>query len=315
MIKTSILDAVLKKVLNLQPEEKFLVVTDPLKESLARQFYTHAQTITTKAKIIVMPVLKQSGEEPPQEVAEEMKQNDVQILLTAKSISHTKARRDAIAKGARLISSPGMTAEMLNRCVDIDYDELISFHEWLRPIIINSNEIRVTSKNGTDITFAVRNTHGKSSELLKDRQGKSGNLPTGEIDSGVISEKTNGRIVIDGSMLTGLLKEPIVLEVKKGAAQIVSDNPESEELKEVLDNVGPEAYKIAEFGVGTNPKAIITGEVLEDEKVRGTVHFAVGNDLTYGGNNDVPIHLDGVLRKPTMIIDGKVVIEDGEFRD
>ena len=81
----------------------------------------------------------------------------------------------------------------------------------------------------------------------------------------------------------------------------------------MLDKAGKNAYKIEEFGIGTDPKAKLSGIVLEDEKVKGTVHFALGNDLSYGGKNNVPIHLDGVIRKPTIIVDKKTIMKNGKF--
>ncbi len=87
----------------------------------------------------------------------------------------------------------------------------------------------------------------------------------------------------------------------------------SEKLKTILDEIGLPAYRLAEFGIGTNPKAKLTGKVIEDEKVKGTVHFALGNDLSYGGNNDIPLHLDGVIKEPTIIVDGQTIMVDGKF--
>ncbi|MBW2992319.1 aminopeptidase, partial [Candidatus Woesearchaeota archaeon] len=107
---------------------------------------------------------------------------------------------------------------------------------------------------------------------------------------------------------------PITIEVKEGYAVNIEGGEEADRLKERLDAVGKEAYKIAELGVGTNPKAIVTGNSLEDEKSLGTCHFALGNDLAYGGKNDVPIHIDGIIRNPTIYIDGKKIMEKGELQ-
>jgi leucyl aminopeptidase (aminopeptidase T) len=69
---------------------------------------------------------------------------------------------------------------------------------------------------------------------------------------------------------------------------------------------------LAELGVGTNDAATITGKVLEDEKVYGTVHLAFGNNMHFGGVNDVQYHADGVITRPTLVVDGEVLIEDGK---
>jgi len=314
MLNQNLLKKVLNKILNLDQEEKFLIITDNIKKHLAEDLFTYATNNDYNAKLLLIPELKQNGEEPSLQVATEMLKSDVIIMLTDKSLSHTTARRLATEKGARIISSPGITEEILNRCVDIDYDKLITFHKYLRPIIADSKQIKVTTKLGTDITFSIQNTHGYAKYLLKHDKGAFGNLPRGEVDSGIIN--ANGTIVVDGSMASiGLLKEPIKLEVINNIARIVSDNKDSLKLKIILDKVGNNAYLIAEFGIGTNPEAKLTGIILEDEKVKGTIHFALGNNLSYNGKNNVPIHLDGIIKEPTIIVDNKVVMQEGKFID
>ena len=87
----------------------------------------------------------------------------------------------------------------------------------------------------------------------------------------------------------------------------------AEEVIKRLDRVGPMAYLVAELGIGLNPKAKVTGNILEDEKVIGTAHIAVGNNLSYGGDNDVPLHLDGVITRPDIYADGKKLMQKGRF--
>jgi aminopeptidase len=312
MINQNLIKTVLNKILNLNKEEKLLIISDNVKKNLAEEFFMYAVSNKYKAKLTLIPELKQNGEEPSRDVSKEMLHSNAILMITNKSLSHTEARRFASEKGARIISAPGITEEILNRCVDIDYEELIKRHQWLRPIIANSQEIKVTTKLGTEITFSVENTHGYAEHLLKHNNGAFGNLPSGEVDSGVIN--ANGRIIIDGSMAgVGLLKEPIELDITNNVAEIVSNNEDSIKLKEILDEIGRDAYLIAEFGIGTNQNATLSGIVLEDEKVLGTIHFALGNDLSYGGENDIPLHLDGIVKEPTIIVDKKVIMDNGKF--
>ncbi|MFZ8830027.1 MAG: aminopeptidase, partial [Candidatus Aenigmatarchaeota archaeon] len=84
-----------------------------------------------------------------------------------------------------------------------------------------------------------------------------------------------------------------------------------EKLEKIFRELGEKARQIAEFGIGTNPKAKIIGNILEDEKVFGTCHFALGNNVNFGGNNDVSFHLDGIIEKPTIIVDGKEIMRNG----
>jgi len=301
---------ILDKILKLKADESFLLVADKPNQTFAHDLFEQAKKITHNAKIIIMHELERNGQEPETEVAELMKNFDVQFYWTNKSLSHTKARREATNKGHRIISAPGLTKDMLDRCVDIDYDAMIELNKTLREKLIGSAKIHITSKIGTDLTLSIHDTMGLP--VLLDSPGSWGNLPIGEVDSGVVRENTNGKIVFDGSFPgIGLLNEPIVVEVNKGIGTITSENAQSYELKDMLKQVGEDAFKLAELGIGTNPKARITGNLLEDEKVLGTCHIAFGNDLSYNGSNDVPIHLDGVIRAPTIEVDGKVLMEDG----
>jgi leucyl aminopeptidase (aminopeptidase T) len=120
-----------------------------------------------------------------------------------------------------------------------------------------------------------------------------------------------GHVVVDGSM--GDRKGgKIEISVEEGlAARISGDSPQK--LLRMLAAAGPKARNIAEFGIGTNPKARLTGNVLEDEKVMGTCHIALGDNSTFGGRVRAGIHVDGILLKPTVRIDGKILIRDGRL--
>jgi len=213
-----------------------------------------------------------------------------------------------------IISSPGLTEDMMNRCVDIDYDWLIRLHKKLKLVVLNSKEIHIKTKAGTNIKTAVHDTRSESDNLLKNKKGAFGNLPTGEIDSGIVREKTNGTIVFDSSFPDiGILKNPVKVKVFNGTGKIILDNKEAKKINQMLSSFGEKAFLLGELGIGTNPKAKITGNILEDEKVLETVHFAFGNDLSYNGTNNIPLHLDGVIKEPTIEIDGKTIMKNGKL--
>ncbi len=305
-------DIILKKCMGLKPGESILIITDRNKLSIADVVYKQAMDISDKARLMKIPVSERHGAEPSQEAADEMKKYDVIIIITTKSLSHTKARRDAAAKGARIASMPGITKEIMKRCIDIDYQKLKQTHDKLRSILIKSKEIRITTSLGTDVVTAVHSVHGESAGLYH-KKGEWGNLPAGEVDSGVKEGRTDGIIIVDACFAgVGRLESPITLEVKDGYAVNITGK-DSNQLKELLDPIGKPAYKIAELGIGTNPKADVTGNILEDEKAKATVHFALGNDLYYDGKNDVSIHLDGIITKPTVFADRRIIIKHGKF--
>ena len=126
---------------------------------------------------------------------------------------------------------------------------------------------------------------------------------------------SNGVFVVDGSMAgLGLIKNAnIKIEVENGYATKITGGKMASKLKQQLDGVGKQARNIAEFGIGTNDSAKLSGILLEDEKVMGTIHIALGNNVSMGGSVNVPIHLDGIIKKPTVYLDGKMIMENGKL--
>ena len=110
----------------------------------------------------------------------------------------------------------------------------------------------------------------------------------------------------------GKLKSLLKVYVNEGYAEKI-EGKNAENLEKVLGSVGKEARNIAEFGIGTNEKAIITGNILEDEKVKGTCHIALGNNIGFGGKVNAPLHLDGIIKKPTIFIDNRKIMDNGKM--
>jgi leucyl aminopeptidase (aminopeptidase T) len=143
--------------------------------------------------------------------------------------------------------------------------------------------------------------------------GKWGNLPAGESYIAPVEGKAFGTLVIDGMMAgIGILKEPILATVSGGRFVKISGGEEAHRLEKILSEANENAGSIAELGVGTNRQAKLMGAILVDEKVFGTVHVAIGNNAFMGGTQHSKIHLDGVVLEPTLVIDGKTVIDRGE---
>ena len=120
--------------------------------------------------------------------------------------------------------------------------------------------------------------------------------------------------MIDGAMSgVGEVKEPIRVEIKEGKAISFSGKEEAKKLQEIFADQPELARNIAEFGIGTNSSARIIGNVLEDEKVKGTVHIALGNNAHFGGKVDVPLHLDGIIKNPSFWVDDELIMKEGKF--
>jgi leucyl aminopeptidase (aminopeptidase T) len=305
----------IKECMGAKKKESILVITDTLKRKIGYSLFVNALNLGHKALYIEMKPGKINGEEPPQEVADLMQKFDIVFCPTSKSLTHTDARRNASANGVRIATFPGITEEVMIRGLNADYKAIARMTIKVQKVLEKGKEIRVTAPNGTDISFIIKGRKVITSKGLFHKKGESGNLPTGEAYLAPVEGTSNGVFVVDGSMAgLGLIKNAnIKIEVKDGYAVKITGGTMAKKLNEMLDKVGKDARNIAEFGVGTNPSAKLSGILLEDEKVMGTIHIALGNNKSMGGSVNVPIHLDGVIKKPTVYMDGKVIMKDGKL--
>jgi aminopeptidase len=294
--------------------EKVLVVTDEPLRTIGYSLWQAAKDLGTEVMLVEMLPRKTNGEEPPPEVAELMKKVDVVLCPTSKSLTHTDARRNASAAGARVATLPGVTEEIMIRCMNADYNKIAERTFKICAMMEKTNAIRVTTSLGTNITMPIRGREAHASSGLFKEKGLWGNLPTGESYLAPLEGLSNGVVVVDGSMASvGMVKEPIHILVKDGYATEITGGDEAKRLRELLEPHGKDAYTVAEFGIGTNDKAILTGKILEDEKVMGTIHIAFGDNKSMGGSVRVASHLDGLIKHPTVWFDDKMIMKDGEF--
>lgn len=293
-------------------EEAILVVTDGPERGIGYALFEAAKAVGAEALLIEIVPRRMHGEEPPMAVAGLMRMVDVVLAPTSRSLTHTEARRRACEAGARVATLPGITEEVMVRTLQADYTEVARRSRALAEVLTEGRKAQLTSPAGTEVIFDIGGREGYADTGLYHRPGDFGNLPAGEAFLAPVEGRIEGVIVVDGSMAgVGLLEEPIRLLIEGGVVQRIEGGSEADALRRILEPYGEPGRNIAELGVGTNDRARITGVVLEDEKVLGTVHVALGDNASMGGRVHVPVHLDGVLRRPTLEVDGEMVVEEG----
>jgi leucyl aminopeptidase (aminopeptidase T) len=303
---------VLQKCLGLQENESFLVVTDDVKKDLGESLYKAGKLIGAEAMLVVMKERKKSGEEPPASVAAAMVQSDVVICITEHSLTHTQARKNATASGTRLATMPGITEDMfLEGAISADYSRVKDLTESVTELLSEGKMVRI-EKDGYILNFSIADRNGIPSTGIYLNAGESGNLPSGEAYIAPVEGTANGQILIDGSIAgIGQLHSPVLLHIEKGRI-VEAEGDAAEKLLEILGD--GDGRFLGEFGIGTNDKARITGVVLEDEKVYGTIHVAFGSNNTFGGTVSAGVHIDGVVKKPDIYIDDHMIMENGVLR-
>lgn len=293
--------------------ESVLVITDEPLRKIGYAFWEASKEVGSEAMLLEILPRSSNGEEPPEAVAKFMKDFDVLIIPTSKSMSHTKARREACEGGARCVTLPGILEDTMIRTLNADYNEIAQRSIKLAEVVSRGKTAKVTTPAGTDVTISIEGRTCHADTGLVHRPGDFSNLPAGEVYIAPVEGTANGVIMVDGAMV-GKVKKPIKIVVREGlATQIIGDQA-ARELEKMIEPFGEPGRNVAELGIGTNHKAKIVGSVLEDEKVLGTVHMALGDNKSMGGNISVPSHLDGILLKPTLWIDDKIIMKDGVLK-
>ena len=235
------------------------------------------------------------------------------------------------SKRFRAAWTPTITEEIYLECVDVDYQEMHKYCREIRERLEDSEKIRVASRNGTDITFSVEDQEFILDDGLFNKPGEGGNWPAGEVAVAPCPDTANGTLVFDGSLdvlgETLLVKEePVKVEIKDGYVARISGHDAARRLKNDIDKAMQKAREkgrdreyieasklLGEFGIGTNKKARIHGNMLVDEKVRETCHFAIGSNLPVGGKKGAMNHFDGLVLAPTITYDNNVLMEYGRL--
>lgn len=294
--------------------ESILVVTDAPLRTIG---YALRQAATDLGhEVVLAEILPRAtnGAEPPPQIAELMTRFDVVLCPTSKSLTHTDSRRAASASGVRVGTLPGVTEEIMVRCMNADYDRIAERTHQICALMRQAHTIRVTSPSGTDITMPMAGREAHASSGLFREKGQWGNLPTGEAYLAPLEGQSRGVVVVDGSMAgVGVTSQPIRIVVEAGYATEITGGSEAEKLIALLEPHGRDGRNVAEFGIGTNDRAILTGVILEDEKVMGTIHIAFGDNKSMGGSVRVASHLDGLVKRPTVWFDDHLIMEDGRF--
>jgi len=299
----------------IKPGEKVLVITDEPLRNIGYALWEASKQLAAEAIITEIIPRQSNGEEPPDAVAEMMKIVDVALIPTSMSLSHTDARREASRKGVRIATLPGITEEAMIRTLSADYYEIAARSKKLADILSRGSIVRIITDRGTDVELSIEGRVGFADTGLNHNPGDFSNLPAGEGYISPVEGKSTGVIVFDGSMAgVGILRNEIIrVEVTDGFASQIDGENGAKKLLSIMKPLGKLAFNLAELGIGTNDKARITGSVLEDEKVIGTVHIAFGDNRSMGGFVKVASHLDGVIMNPSVYVDDELILEEGKF--
>ncbi|MGY3616577.1 aminopeptidase [Bradyrhizobium sp. USDA 10063] len=302
---------------SLRTDETCLILCDSSTRDVAKIFFAQGREIAPKTCLIEIASLRAHGEEPPAPAAQAMAQADLILSLCQYSLAHSQARIDAGKKGARFLSMPMYTMELMSDpAVTVNYHAQKKTAQAVADFFTHGNSVHVTSAAGTDIHLTIAGRTGNCCPGFVEKPGDLGSPPDIEANVSPVELESNGVVVIDGSITcpeVGLLTNPVRLWVERGRiVEISSANTVHKDfLEKLFEDKDSKRRILAECGVGLNPAAKLTGTMLTDEGALGCLHFGFGSNYTVGGKNHVAFHLDFVFQNASLSVDGREIIKDG----
>jgi leucyl aminopeptidase (aminopeptidase T) len=312
------IDCLINVCAGVLPKSKVLIISDKSTQTLGEIVFEQTVIITKSTEHITIGGLKYHGGEPPSIVAEKMLSAEIIIALTKLSMAHSEARKKATDNGIKYLSLPDYSIEIFARkSMETDFKSIAPFAEILGNCLSIADCIHISSKAGTALSANIDGRVANVAPGFCNDQYLLASPPDAEVNIAPVERSSNGVIVIDGSITCdkfGLLKELLVIYVKDGLIVSV-DGKLSELYLSLYDKLPDNSKVLAEIGFGLNPNAFLCGSMLEDEGCRGTVHFGFGSNSAIGGINNISFHLDHVILSPTVSLDGKNILQNGEYNE
>lgn len=302
---------------DLKANESALIISDPSTAVIGQALADAAKQVTQHVTHTTIPAVDMHGKEPPVETAEIMKKADVIFGITKMSMAHTNARHEATNLGSRYLSLPDYTEELLKRpALFVNFREITALSRYIANLMTQGKTARITTELGTDVRLNIEGRIGNVAPGWCFEKGSLASPPDAEANVPPIEDMTEGVLVVDGSIPCreiGLLHAPIALTIKNGKI-VKIEGQRAHELEAVFNKHNTDATRVAaEFGIGLNPAAELIGSMLEDEGCLGTIHIGFGSNITIGGKNRVPFHLDTIVRNATVYIDDQLIMENGSL--
>lgn len=312
--------------LGIQPGERVLLITDT-DLSTEQELLAGAIESVGPAELRrwTLPEDERPLQTAPPDILECARTFDVGIHLLAHTSSEEQPYRlsllQATSEGGRLRMGAGLYIDhaILENELSADYEAIARITYRLRDRLQGRSEVHIVSPLGTDLRLSIAGRQVAVDPGIIREPGYY-NLPSGECYVAPLEDSAEGVLVVDKSFPGILIHEPITLTFESGRVVAIEGGEEARRLLRLIEAGeqkpnGEGCRTIAELGIGTNPAARITGNVMTDEKVMGTIHIAIGHNAVapYNGKNHAPLHLDGVMGQPTLTVDDEVLIDKGKY--
>ena len=304
---------------NLKRDEKSLILYDDKTKKIAKLFSYYVSKKTKYNAIINVGNLKFHGEKLPKKIEREMCRSNLILCLTKFSLAHSYSRIKASKRGARFLSLPDYSINFIrDKSIIVNYKKISKEMKKYSNILTKGKKIKIHSKFGTNIDIFIKGRKANFCPGYVNKAGDLGSPPDIETNVSPLEKLSKGTLIVNGSIThpkIKLLKEKVKLEIKNGKIiKIYSRNSKVKRLLiKIFGKSNSKRRVLAECGIGFNPKAKLSGHMLTDEGSRGCVHIGFGSNHTVGGKNNANFHIDLILKKTNLEVDGKYLVKNGSL--
>jgi leucyl aminopeptidase (aminopeptidase T) len=208
--------------------------------------------------------------------------------------------------------------------VNTDYSGVQATGEKVKATMATGKELHITSPEGTDITFKIEGrpffvSDGiiSAEDVAKGGPAVSVYLPAGEAYSTPVAGSGDGKIVIPLGYSQGKEVTNLTLTFAGGKmTAMTGTGPGFDSMKKAYDattDPGKDLLSYIDFGINPNVK-IWPASKLGNWVQAGMVSIGTGNNMWAGGDNKAAFDAGGHLGGCTVTLDGKTIIEKGEWK-
>jgi leucyl aminopeptidase (aminopeptidase T) len=310
-------ELIICRLLNVKSNENLLIIADDKSEAImVEALFKETINIGGTPIISIIPSNWKSHTTLPKPVQASLEYANVVIGVTRGTAAPSYDPEVARLLREKRIRYMSMVLRSLDNFINgaalADYDEVYNYAKKLAKAM-HGNRIRVKTKLGTNIEADMGGARIIIEAGFAINPGDSAAFSDGEVSFTPLEGTANGTVVVDGPIAyIGKPSEPLKLEVKNGRVSRVYGGREAEPLVDMMSKT-QNLDNFAEFGMGVNRYARLNGDWQEEKKAYGNLHIALGDNIYYGGKVKCDIHMDMVIYKPTVEIDGRIIVDEGKL--
>lgn len=302
----------LKNSLGIKPKEHLLIVTESSLHEFGEKLWKSGRKLTNAVTLMRYSPPNSANHKLPTSVYSALQHSDAFVILSPHPLNE-KLLNDVQKNGARFLAFQNTNKELLERTLKTNYKKISNLSRKIAELFSIGRNITITSPTGTEVQVSISKNKGIAETGLVHKPKEFSFLPAGEACLN-LNKNIEGRIVLD--RIVGHKKKlatPITLNVNHGHVTQIKGKKEAQALRKDIRKFGKNGRNLYQIGIGTNNNVSFGHSKEEDEKVCGTIHISLGQDRVTKVKGKITPAIKGVILKPTVEIDGRMIIDKGQI--